>query len=839
MRTLKIGVISTEGVGRGGAVRATRRLVAGLNARGHEAKLISLEQRRAIGGVGVIPSPPRSPDQSLALGANDSLQQAYIGPRRTPVSNTFFSAQVAGYSFADQNLLGRFDILNLHWVANFLAPHTLADIIRLGRPVIHTLHDMGALTGGCHYSAGCDRYRAQCSPCPQLHDDLLELPRWTLAQKRELLRGVHYTAVAPSRWLAGCAQDSGLFGADRVFQIPNGLETDLFRPTEKSSAKTLLGIDPSVKTLLLGAENHREQRKGFDLLLEAWKALAQEPRIAGLVNREQIRLLAFGKETDALADAGVPLLNLGTVQNDSRLALIYSAADLLILPSREDNLPNILVEAMACGTPVVAFAIGGIPDVIDDRIDGRLITPFSTREMAQAVLELLIQQQTAAAMASAARRKMAERYSLDVQAAAYEHLFSQMLAEHQAAAAPRSEPRADTVPDTITLPVTLNPNARQHPLHLFLEQYAQTKHWRERHAEAACEIDQVNDVLSTAIREVLSSRSWRWTRRLRGIQRDPQITGGSTPTELAVVLLTLFRSKSWEFMAPLRVLSRVIDSAARLSMRFRRRPADTPALIIDSLPPSTFAVEISRQSQRERTSAKTQDLNVICLHLFHLDLWEEFRTALKPLIGPGTPLYVTLPESNAHFIPNLHREFGPQHCKVFVLENRGLDIYPFLFIFDQLSTQGIKPLTLTKLHTKKSAHHSPESAASWRKELYQGLVTHHALLTRLFHDKSLAMVCSKKWWVHEDETSENFQAEQRAIEAACRLFGVSRTDHYLSGSMYIVSFDYLEALFTGVERDALLSQLQPGYQRSGTLAHGFERVICYGVEKFALKVGLL
>ncbi len=292
-------------------------------------------------------------------------------------------------------------------------------------------------------------------------------------------------------------------------------------------------------------------------------------------------------------------------------------------------------------------------------------------------------------------------------------------------------------------------------------------------------------------------------------------------------------------MAPLRVLSRMIDSIVRRLKRLRRQPAESSTTVGPELPSSTFAVDIARLSRPERRSGKAHGVNVICLHLFHLDLWDEFKTALKPRVGAAAPLWVTLPESHTHFIPNLYHAFGEQHCKVLVVENRGLDIYPFLFIFAQLSAQGRKPLTLTKLHTKKSAHHSPENAASWRKELYQGLLCHHAALTDLFHDPSVAMVCSKKWWVHEDETSANFQAERQAIEAACRLFGVSRTEHYLSGSMYIVSFDYLEALFTGVDREAFFATLQPGYQRCGTLAHGFERVVCYGVEKFAMKVGLL
>lgn len=840
MRKLRIGIASTEGQGLGGAVRATRRLMDGLRQRGHDVYLISLGVARGNDAIGVSAAPPRSADDGLALNANLWLQQNYIAPRRTAVSNTFFSAEVAGFGLGNGSLAEQFDILNLHWTANFLAPHTLAELLSRQCPVLCTLHDMAAFTGGCHYTAGCERYREQCSPCPQLQSDELGLTRWTLEQKRRCLTAEKLRLIAPSRWLANCAVESGLFAPERVCTIANGLDTDIFRPTETIAAKRLLGIDPRTKTLLFGAADNREHRKGFDLLVEVWRHIADDARVKDLLAERRIRVLVFGEGTDALEAVGTPTLNLGAIHNESRLALIYSAADLLVLSSRQDNLPNILLESMACATPAIAFDIGGVPDVVRDRVNGRLIPPFDIAEMSRAMVESLTRDETVTAMGAMARKTILEHHDLDSQAAAYEELFMRLLQE-KAFDTPARPLSLTSVPDTITCPVTLNPNLGAHPIRLFLEQCEKIAQLERRSAELANHIERTNDVLGTAIGEVVAARSWRYPRLYWRNPRNTAVNVGSSPEQNAVALLNLLRSKCWELTGPLRLLSRALDWVPRQLERWRTHQplghqssgGEVP------LPPHTFMVDVQRVVTKRRSPHQRESVHVICLHLFHLDLWEEFRQALQPLIDAHTLLYVTLPVSNAHFLPVLQRELGEQFCRVFVIENRGLDIYPFLYVFDQLSAVGPKPLTLTKLHTKKSVHHGAESAEKWRKDLYRDLLHHHRSLTGQFHLDTVAMICSRKWWVHEDETSENFRIERRAIESACRLFGVSRTEYYLSGSMYIVSFDYLQKLFAGVDRHKLLAGFLPGYQRSDTLAHGVERVICYGVEKFALKVGLI
>jgi lipopolysaccharide biosynthesis protein len=233
-------------------------------------------------------------------------------------------------------------------------------------------------------------------------------------------------------------------------------------------------------------------------------------------------------------------------------------------------------------------------------------------------------------------------------------------------------------------------------------------------------------------------------------------------------------------------------------------------------------------------------LNIICLHLFHLDLWDEFKMALRPLIGPKTPLYISLPEEHAHFVSVIRRDFGTQECETFVVENRGLDVLPFLRQFRFLMDHRLRPLTMTKLHSKKSAHVAREAGDSWRRDLYQALLARHAVVVDQFNQNPrLGMVCSGKWWLAEGAESQNFQAESRVIAEAQETFDVGRSSHYLSGSMYTVSFAYLERLFADVDLEAYFSSFPSGYQPSDTPAHAFERIICYGLQRHDYRVCLL
>ncbi|MGH8570941.1 MAG: glycosyltransferase, partial [Gammaproteobacteria bacterium] len=259
------------------------------------------------------------------------------------------------------------------------------------------------------------------------------MPAAVLRWKRRLYAEPNVTAVAPTRWLGGCAAESGVFREGGVTVIPNSIETDVFVPGAKEVAKAAIGLDPGIKTLLFGTYNNGEHRKGFDHLAEVLRHMRADARIEALRRSGGIRVLAFGRSTPDLAAADYPFHELGLIDDDIRLATAYSAADVFVLPSREDNQPNVMLEAMACGTPPVAFGVGGIPDTITDGVNGRMIQGFDTAAMAGALTGLLFDPAQAAAMARAARKTIEERYPLDLQAARYEALLWAMGAKTAAA----------------------------------------------------------------------------------------------------------------------------------------------------------------------------------------------------------------------------------------------------------------------------------------------------------------------------------------------------------------------------------------------------------------------
>jgi glycosyltransferase involved in cell wall biosynthesis len=355
--------------------------------------------------------------------------QGHIDMHRTPVSNTMFSLAYPGVDVSIIPHVYEADIINLHWVALFFqSPTTLRKLLDLGRPVVWTLHDQWAFSGGCHFSAGCRGYEDTCGCCPQLSDDLFGLPESVLRDKAELLRGAPLTVVTPSAWLGGAARRSRLFRDVRIEVIPYSLETDVFAPQDKRRAKQQLGINWDTRTLLFGAEDGREKRKGYQELLEAVRSCGSDSRFSSLLTKGRIKLLAFGHLGDALHETGLPIHPLGYLHNDADLACVYAAADVFVLPSLEDNLPNTMLEAMSCGTPVVAFRTGGVPDVISHGVTGMLAPLGDTRALGEAILTVVLDGGITQRMSAACRRVIEEGYRLEVQAKRYLDLFEDLCA---------------------------------------------------------------------------------------------------------------------------------------------------------------------------------------------------------------------------------------------------------------------------------------------------------------------------------------------------------------------------------------------------------------------------
>jgi glycosyltransferase involved in cell wall biosynthesis len=354
------------------------------------------------------------------------IQEQYINKNRTDRSNTFFTLPYPGCDLSYHPLVIDADLINLHWIALYQSPVTLQKLFDMGKPVVWTLHDQWPFTGGCHYSAGCNKYSEDCSTCPQLDDDPFNLPAAVLKDKMELFKGANLTIITPSRWLADCARRSTLFKDYRIECIPNSVDTEVFSPISKPAAKASLDITEETITFLFGADNGNEKRKGFRELMAAIQYCLDNAGYRELVENNRIKILCTGFPSNQLKSIGIPSLPLGYLLSDDQMQTAYSAADIFVLPSLEDNLPNTVLEAQSCGTPVIAFNVGGMPDVIVNGVTGMLVPPYNISALGDAICSLAMNPSMREDMGHKCRRMMLEHYSLERQAERYMRLYEEL-----------------------------------------------------------------------------------------------------------------------------------------------------------------------------------------------------------------------------------------------------------------------------------------------------------------------------------------------------------------------------------------------------------------------------
>jgi glycosyltransferase involved in cell wall biosynthesis len=423
---MKILQISTYDI-KGGAARAAYRLHRGLREIGHDCRMAVRYKDTADDSVVCIGPKPGSQEDERAFFLDVVIQGHYIDAHRTDVSNTLFSLSYPGYDLTKLPLVREADVINLHWVAQYQSPLTLHRLFSLGKPVVWTLHDQWPFTGGCHYAAGCEKYRGDCDGCPQLSDDSFGLTAAVLNDKASLFKDAGLTIVTPSRWMGACARDSRLFRDLRVEVIPNSVETDVFSPLPKGEAKERLGISCDTFTLLFGAEYGNEKRKGFQELREAIGSCLGDPMVQDLLSEDKIKMICFGHPDADLSSIGIPVISLGYLKSDEDVRMAYCAADIFVQASLEDNLPNTILEAMSCGTPVVAFGVGGMPDLVEDGATGQLIPFRDTLQMGHALRSLLFDANRRELMGEECRRRMEQGYALRIQAKRYLELYNELV----------------------------------------------------------------------------------------------------------------------------------------------------------------------------------------------------------------------------------------------------------------------------------------------------------------------------------------------------------------------------------------------------------------------------
>jgi len=332
--------------------------------------------------------------------------------RNRPKGLEKFSFATADVDITTQKVYLEADIIHLHWTGSFLDFNFFQ---KNTKPVVWTLHDMNPFTGGCHYSNGCSKYKTQCIDCPQLQGTI-NVNNAFIDQKYKqqmLVKSKPYI-ISPSKWLLDCSIESTVFKGLQSKQIFNCVDFSIFTPQDKIFSRTVFSIPQNKKILLFVSDALENTRKGFEILVDALK----------ICNDTGIHLCAIGKRPQT-ENFAANITYLGTIKDERLLAIAYSAADVFVLPSREDNLPNVMLESLACGVPVIALPIGGMLDVVKTGFNGILSDDRSPESLSKAIKEFV--SDTYKFNSEAIRDEAKQKFSPQKQAAEYVEVYKSLL----------------------------------------------------------------------------------------------------------------------------------------------------------------------------------------------------------------------------------------------------------------------------------------------------------------------------------------------------------------------------------------------------------------------------
>lgn len=397
----------------GGAARAAYRIHHCLRETGVDSRMW-VDQARA--GDWTVEGPRNKLEKAISL-LRPQVVKPLVNTLKT-ANPILHSPATLSSSWVKRINASDADVVHLHWVQGEML--SIAEIGRLQKPIVWTLHDMWAFCGAEHYTTDTrwqDGYHRHNRPA---YESGFDLNRWTWQRKRQHWQRPFHI-VSPSQWLANCVRQSALMENWPVQVIPNPIDAEAWRPIEVSLARQILQLSPEVPLLLFGAVGGgRDLRKGFDLLQAA---------LGHLRSTIPLELVVFGqREPEHPPDLGFPIHYVGHLHDDLSLRLLYSAVDAMVIPSRQDNLPNTGLEAQVCGTPVVAFNIGGLPDIVEHQRTGYLAQAFDTQELAHGIQWVLAQRETGS-LGKQARAWAVERFSSPVVAAQYQAAYQQAI-EH-------------------------------------------------------------------------------------------------------------------------------------------------------------------------------------------------------------------------------------------------------------------------------------------------------------------------------------------------------------------------------------------------------------------------
>lgn len=331
-----------------------------------------------------------------------------------------FSPAAVGSDIAEHPLVRKADIIHLHWINfGFLSLKSLENLFAMGKPVVWTLHDMWTFTGGCHYSRGCDNYLLHCQYCPYLaKPEKYDISFSQFNKKQFIYEQAKLALVSPSRWLGGLVKAAALTKSHTSLTIPNCLDTTLFSPHNKLETRKMLGLPENKNLILFAGANTQDPRKGFAFFREAIS------QVTGVL--ENVEVLIFGKANpENFGNFPAPVHYLGKITQPEEMVKAYNAANMIVVPSLEDNLPNTVMEALSCGVPAVGFSTGGIPEMIDHQVNGFVSTFGSAESLAEGIIWVL-RNDGNNVISENARKKVLNSYSEEIIASQYQNLYDSL-----------------------------------------------------------------------------------------------------------------------------------------------------------------------------------------------------------------------------------------------------------------------------------------------------------------------------------------------------------------------------------------------------------------------------
>lgn len=428
---MKLRVVHISASAIGGAFVAAQRMVEAQQKSGQLEAVHLVLEPTALKHPSIIQVYPLSLFAKIFANVLHALEKFhFLFFEKNKAIRFQFSSGLTGTDISSHKQIKQADIIHLHWInKGFLSFHSIRKLAKK-KPVVWTMHDMWAFTGGCHYSYTCHKYEEKCGFCPYLKTKYEEDLSTTLqAKKNSLFSAYPIAFVSPSRWLMELAKKSTVLKNAHLSHCMNCIDTSLYYPysaEKKAALRKKYTVNQQALTVLFVAANVTDERKGISYLCDALTALAALPHFKNI----ELTPIIVGKNAsifEALKKQLPSTLSCGYVQSDE-IINIYNLADIFIIPSLEDNLPNTVVEALACGVPVIGFNTGGVPEMIKNGQNGFLCSAVSAAAIVEAMEKFV--QADKSVLSKNARQFALVNFSQEKIVPTYTEIYSEVKQKH-------------------------------------------------------------------------------------------------------------------------------------------------------------------------------------------------------------------------------------------------------------------------------------------------------------------------------------------------------------------------------------------------------------------------